>query len=259
MSNRGTIYLVRHGRTVMNRDVRFRGVRDVPLDEVGMREAWAIAGALAGVGLSKVYTSPLSRARHVAEAIARLAAVDEVHEEPLLVNLDYGEWEGLTREEALARDPEVFRTYANDPENAFCPGGETVRAAADRVVLALQRIAVENPGASVAVVTHGVMVRLAVLRIAGRPKSDWQFKLATGSATVFSAHGDELKLVSTSDREQPDPRKGAAELVSGVPPNAAVSDRRQLPDRRRHDHGATLAVNQRRGPRRAEEIPAKTG
>jgi broad specificity phosphatase PhoE len=255
MSESGRIFLVRHGRTVLNRDVRFRGTRDVPLDEVGQREAWTVARSLSDVGLTAVFTSPLARARHVAEAIANLAGLRHVVIDPLLTNLDYGEWEGLTKEEAFARDPDPFWLYANQPERATCPGGESLATAADRIMEALHRITVSNQGRPVAIVTHGVMVRLAVLRIAG-PRSagqDWQFKLPTGSATVIGTQGDQLRLLETSDRTEPDPRKGATVLTADHQDADAPRERRRHPDRRQHDLGWMLAINQRRGPRRAAE------
>src|SRR3954451_9098728 len=70
------IHLVRHGRTVMNAQVRFRGRRDVPLDEVGQAEALEAARSLAHQKLSTVYSSPLQRARDVGEAIAAAQAID---------------------------------------------------------------------------------------------------------------------------------------------------------------------------------------
>src|SRR3954470_21985776 len=90
------IHLVRHGRTVMNAEVRFRGRRDVPLDEIGRQEAMDAARSLAGAGLSAAYTSPLARAREVADAIARSAGLDGCTDVAGLLNVDYGEWEGLT-------------------------------------------------------------------------------------------------------------------------------------------------------------------
>jgi phosphoserine phosphatase len=213
------IYMVRHGRTAMNVEVRFRGRRDVPLDEMGRAEADAAARNLAHVGLSAVYTSPLDRAREVAHAITAYHGLPESLDQSGLVNVDYGEWEGLTKEECAERDPEAFRLYAEEPERAVCPGGEALAAAAERVLAALSEIGRSHPGQSVAAVTHGAIVRLAVLGVAGPCEgSDWQFKLPTGSATVFEVRGERVSLVSAPDRHKPDPRKAASHSVSGSPP-----------------------------------------
>ena len=209
------IFLVRHGRTIMNAEVRFRGRLEVPLDSVGRAEALSVARRLGEVGLSAVYTSPLARAREVAMAIAATSGLDTFDDHEGLNNLDYGEWEGLTKEECSSRDAAAFRTYAENPELAVCPGGEGLGAAADRMVAALADIGARHPGQSVAAVSHGAMVRLAVLRVAGPAIGDWQFKLPTGSATMFEFAGGKLRMMSAVNRSDPDPRKAAA----GDPPS----------------------------------------
>lgn len=203
------IFLVRHGRTVMNAEVRFRGRLEVPLDGVGRAEALSVARQLRTAGLAAVYTSPLTRAREVAMAIAAASDLETFADVEGLTNLDYGAWEGLTKEECADRDPAEFRAYAEAPEQAACPDGEALAAAADRMVQALRDIGARHRGQSVAAVSHGAMVRLAVLRVAGPTIGDWQFKLPTGTATMFEFDGD-LRLMSAVNRLEPDPRKAAA-------------------------------------------------
>lgn len=198
----------------MNAEVRFRGRRDVPLDAVGVGEAAEAAENLANADLSVVFTSPLGRARQVAEAIAERSSLGKVREHSDLTNVDYGEWEGLTKYECAERDPEAFRVYAEKPEEAVCPGGEALSDAADRIVRALLEIGASHPGENVAAVTHGAMVRLAVLRVEGEVIGDWQFALPTGSATVFQVAEGSISLLSPVDRSQPDPRKAASRTTS---------------------------------------------
>jgi ribonuclease H / adenosylcobalamin/alpha-ribazole phosphatase len=208
------IHLVRHGQTIMNAQVRFRGRLDIPLNEVGRAEAQEAARALVGSGLVAVYTSPLGRAREVAEAIAVKNGVGGVREQPDLINLDYGTWEGLTKEESAAVDPAAWAAYTGDPEAAVCPEGEAVADAADRAVAALRAIGRDHAGQSVAAVSHGVMLRLAVLRVAGASDADWQFAMPTGKAIVFDVDGDEITLVSEVDRSKSDPVKAARVQVT---------------------------------------------
>ena len=206
------IHLVRHGQTVMNAQVRFRGRLEVPLNEVGRAEAREAARALVGTGIVAVYTSPLGRAREVAEAIAKTNGVGAVRSQPGLLNLDYGAWEGLTKEESAQVDPIAWRNYVGDPEQAVCPDGEAVADAADRVVAALRAIAQEHPGRNVAAVSHGVMLRLAVLRVEGASSDDWQFAMPTGGAIVFDVEPDsgDIRVVSALDRSKADPRKASS-------------------------------------------------
>lgn len=213
------IHLVRHGETVMNVQVRFRGVLDVPLNDRGRQQAVDTAHRLADAGLSAVYSSPLGRAVEVAEAITATCRLGPVRRSELLINLDYGEWEGLTREECAHRDPEIYELYARHPEEAWCPGGETLASAADRAVAALREIGRSHPGESVAAVSHGVMLRLAVLRVLGDRGTDWQFAIPMGSSLVFDVDGDRIEMISGLDLTRPDPRKGA---LPAVPATAEV-------------------------------------
>ena len=209
------IFLVRHGRTVMNTQVRFRGRLEVPLDEVGRQEAWDAAHGLGDANISAVYSSPLRRAIEVGEAITSVSDAGSVIPLPNLVNLDYGVWEGLTKEESAEHDPKAFDRYLNEPEVAVCPEGEAVSNAADRVVAALKEIGKAHPnGSSVAAVSNGVMVRLAVLRVAGATEHDWQFAMPTASAVVFDVTGDRISLAQPVDRSDPDPRKSGTYLFA---------------------------------------------
>lgn len=195
------IHLVRHGQTVLNSEVRFRGRRDVPLNAVGRREALEAARTLGHAGIEAVYASPLSRALEVGTAIAGAAGLDDVLPHDDLVNLDYGRWEGLTAEQSQAVDPDEWERYRTDPEQARCPGGEGLTAAADRIVRALHDLARRHPGGTVAAVSHGVMLRLAVLRIAPAAGRDWQFRIPTGGSLIFTERAGELRLATSIPTE----------------------------------------------------------
>lgn len=195
MAQIGVIHLLRHGQTD-NRDIRFRGQRDMPLNRTGRREALAAARALADARVQAVYASPLGRALEVGTAIAAAASLEDVEPVSDLLNLDYGRWEGLTREESRELDPAAWQLYLTDPERAHCPGGESLGAAADRIVRALRMLGERHAGETVAAVSHGVMLRLAVLRIAGPITSNWQFDLPQDGSITFEIEDGEIRLVT---------------------------------------------------------------
>jgi broad specificity phosphatase PhoE len=91
-----TLFVVRHGRTALNADGRLRGHIDVPLDDVGAREAAGLAELFAHVPLAIVVTSPLIRARATGEAIATAAGTCLATDDRL-VDRDYGTFAGETR------------------------------------------------------------------------------------------------------------------------------------------------------------------
>lgn len=204
MAEIGVIHLVRHGQTVLNREIRFRGQRDVPLNRTGRREAIAAGRELADARVQAVYSSPLSRALEVGTAIASASGLEDVEPVDDLLNLDYGRWEGLTKEEAREVDPEAWRRYQADPEQAHCPGGESLVAASDRVVRALVTLGERHAGQTIAAVSHGVMLRLAVLRIAGPVTENWQFAIPTGGSLTFEIEGGQIRVV-TKVADEPSP------------------------------------------------------
>lgn len=208
MAEIGVIHLLRHGQTIDNPQVRFRGIRELPLSRIGRREALAAARALADSHVRAVYASPLGRALEVGTAIAAGAGLDDVVPVDDLLNLDYGRWEGLTRHEARELDPEAWEAYLTDPERAHCPGGESLGAAADRVVRALRMLGERHAGETIAAVSHGVMLRLAVLRIAGPITSNWQFALPQDGSITFEIEEGEIRLV-TEIADLPSPYAGS--------------------------------------------------
>jgi broad specificity phosphatase PhoE len=193
MSSR--LFLVRHGRTALNAQGRFRGRLDPPLDERGVLEAAGAAAALDGAGLVAVATSPLARAEQTARAIASSASVPVIVE-PALIDLDHGTWTGLTAEEAAERDPEDLRLVREDPFRARPPGGEALAEAERRVAVALAGLAAAFGGEPVAAVSHEIPIRLVCARAAGlRPaRRMWELALPTGSVTELVVEDASLRL-----------------------------------------------------------------
>lgn len=185
-----TIYLVRHGRTALNAEGRFRGRQDVPLDSIGRKEAVAAGDALAGVGLAAVNTSPLSRARETADAIANRGGT-EVTVMPALIDLDYGEWQELTEAEARERHPHEYEIFRTEPLVAAAPAGESLAALERRVLRCLKQIATRHPTEPVAAITHEVPLRAVTAAARGTAGHFWDEDVPTGTilALTISSHG----------------------------------------------------------------------
>lgn len=157
---------IRHGETQWARERRFSGGRDVPLTDRGRRQGHAIAAALPLGTLAAIYTSPLSRARDTADTIAAAHGIDVVVE-PAFREMSFGAWEGLTRAEAAARWPRETAAWASAPQEAVPPGGERLVDVATRVSDAVARLHQRHGDATVAVVSHAVVIRLLVLTALG--------------------------------------------------------------------------------------------
>ena len=138
-----TILLARHGETDWNREGRWQGWADPPLNELGRRQATTLADELRETPFDAVYTSDLKRAHQTAEIVAAPHGVPVVAD-PQLREIDIGSWSGLTKPEIEERFPDGER-----------PDGETRDQHAARVVAAVERIAREHPGERILIVTHG--------------------------------------------------------------------------------------------------------
>jgi broad specificity phosphatase PhoE len=148
-----TILLARHGETDWNRDRRWQGHSDMPLNESGRDQARALADELAGETIDAVYSSDLVRAHETARIVAERSGLD-VTVVPDLREVNVGSWEGLSDDEVRRRFPDAAR---GGWEN-----GETYEQMGSRVIDALRRIADTHAGQRVLVVAHGGPLRAAL-------------------------------------------------------------------------------------------------
>lgn len=159
-----TILLARHGETDWNREQRWQGWADRPLNELGRAQAGELADSIEGREINAVYSSDLTRARETAEIVAARLGLDVTPDEALR-EVDVGEWSGLSLAEAEARFPEGFRRW-QDGRHGW-ESGESYEKMSRRVVLALLRIAAVHPGETLLVVTHGGSIRACRAEAAG--------------------------------------------------------------------------------------------
>jgi len=153
-----TLVLWRHGQTKYNVERRFQGQTDIPLNEVGRRQAARAARYLAALGPTAIYSSDLSRASATAGALARLTGLT-VQLDKDLRERGGGSWEGLSESEIRAGFPAEVVTWSP-------PDGEPAEAVADRASAALYRIADSLAGGSLAVVvSHGAALGMAAARL----------------------------------------------------------------------------------------------
>ena len=176
-----TLILARHGETDWNRDGRFQGHADPPLNDRGREQARALADAVAGERIEAVYASDLRRAHETAQIVAARKGL-EVVVDPDLRERDVGEWSGLTYAEIEARWPGAERWQV----------GETPEAMAERVVAAVRRIAAEHPGGRVLVVSHGGPIRAIRAAAARLPYAEHR-KADPAAAGNCSIHGFSCK------------------------------------------------------------------
>ena len=169
------LYLVRHGETAWSLSGQHTGRTDIPLTEQGEQDARELAERLRGVSFSRVFTSPLKRARRTCE----LAALNKIAEiEPDLVEWDYGDYEGQSAAEIRKVRPDwnIFRDG--------CPGGESpiqVSERADRLIARLRTLE-----GDLAIFSHGHFGRVLAVSWIGLPLEQAQhFLLDTASLSIL--------------------------------------------------------------------------
>ncbi len=149
------LILIRHGETDWNRELRFQGQLDVPLNRTGLEQAHRVAQRLAGETLQGLVSSDLQRARQTAQAVAGGTQQPEPVLEAGLREQHFGVMEGLRVPDIQARHPQAWAQWVRFEADYAFEGGECARAFHARVLAALHALARRHPGQRLAVVTHG--------------------------------------------------------------------------------------------------------
>jgi probable phosphoglycerate mutase len=176
-----TIVLARHGRTEWHHGNRYTGATDLPIDEVGVRQAQQLKEWAAGYAPDALWASPMLRARQTitptAEALGLTPTLDA-----RLREVDFGSAEGKMLGEL---PPAVSKAFELDPVRNHFPGGEDPVAAADRVHEVFGEIGKQHQGQKVLVVAHNTLIRLLVCRVLGLRLNDYRRLLpALGPAAL---------------------------------------------------------------------------
>jgi broad specificity phosphatase PhoE len=195
-----TLILVRHGQTAWNEDERFRGRTDLPLDETGLQQVEAAAHRIAAEYRPvAVFSSPLRRAMQTAEVIARSAGLS-VQSHPGLIDLDYGEFAGLSPVEAETRFPGLYRTWLSAPHVVRFPGGESLSSVRERTTDLVHQVMERYPGQQVVLVSHQAVCRVLLCSLLGVHNGYIsRFRVDTASISVFEVHQSRATLVAVND------------------------------------------------------------
>ena len=195
-----TIILVRHGQTEWNRIERFRGRYEVPLNQTGLAQAKKAAGRISAHWKpSVIYASPLGRAMETANAIAHACKLI-VQPCDGLIEIDYGEWQGLTPEEARLRWPELMAAWYSRPETVQLPGGESLVQVRQRVTSNLKDICWLHANKEIVLVGHSGVNRLILLEILGLGNERfWHLHQDPGAINVIEEKDQDFSLVSMNE------------------------------------------------------------
>jgi broad specificity phosphatase PhoE len=183
------VIVIRHGRTEWNRVERFRGRADLELDEVGIRQAEATAERVTEWPIAAVYCSPLKRTLATAGIIARRLNL-EAKPLPGLIDIDYGEWQGLSPEEAAARDSSLYTMLQENPHMVKFPGGESLGELRQRAASTVDDLVKQYPEGTIAVVSHKMVCHILILHFLGLDNSHfWQIGQDVSAINIFQVDG----------------------------------------------------------------------
>jgi len=192
------IILVRHGETEWNVGEIFRGRIDIDLNETGKKQAELLGEYLSELKIEAVYSSPLKRALNTAHAIARHHNL-EVQITNGLNDLDFGQWQGLSRQEVRDKYQEVYAEWLNHPERVRLPGGETLSEVRARAVKVADEVIAKHTG-MVVLVSHRVVNKVLICALLGLDDSHfWNIRLDTCGITTFTYENGRFVLARHND------------------------------------------------------------
>ncbi|MET0573958.1 MAG: histidine phosphatase family protein [Pedobacter agri] len=194
------VYLLRHGETAYNADGnRYCGRTDIELTTKGLRQAKFVFEQLRDTKIDAVYSSPLFRAKRTAE----IASGEwDVFIDERLIEVDFGNWEGKTKEEFIAENAEPWDNWMSDPETSRA--GETGESGAEivsRVASFFDEMIAKHQNQTIMVVGHNGINRLFMASKLGMPLKNYR-QLAQQNSSLTEIEFDDngvmtLKLLNS--------------------------------------------------------------
>lgn len=206
--------VIRHGESEGNLSGYFTGSLEAPLTAAGRKQAKLLADYLSKEKIDCVYSSDLVRAVETAEPIAASCGL-AVRKSAALREIYGGRWEGMKFDEIQSKYPEAYGVWLNDKGRAVCTDGESVVALAERVQSEFRRIAAENDGKTVVIVSHGTPIRALFCLWNGADIADMQAVdwVSNASVTRVKYSGGRAEIISA------DFTGHLNELITSLPKN----------------------------------------
>jgi probable phosphoglycerate mutase len=198
------VVLVRHGHVEGIEPPRFRGRRELPLTELGLRQATAVARRIAaGPAPAAIWTSPVRRCVATGAAIAAATGAPMRLVEALN-DMDYGDWTWLTYDAARAADPDLFERWYAAPSTVRFPGGESLQDLVLRAGDAL-RLAAAEPLAEdrpLVLVSHDSTIRAMTMLALDQPQTAYRRLLISPcSLTELQLDGAKTQVLGVNATE----------------------------------------------------------
>ena len=192
------LHLLRHGQHGLLGGVLAGRMPGVGLSERGCAEIAVIAERLAGENITALYSSPLQRTRESAEIIGERFGLPVTYADGL-IELDFGEWTGATFD-SIRADPR-WRSWSSHRSLAAIPGGETMRAVQHRAVNAIIDICERHPEETVVAVSHGDVIRAALVFALGMPLDFYhRIEIVQGSLSTIRIDDGGIRVLRVNEK-----------------------------------------------------------
>lgn len=195
-----TIYLLRHGQSIANLNGVFVGQTDVPLTELGEKQAEKAGEFLNQFDIDVIFASPLKRAFDTAKPISRFKNVP-INPVADLKEIYGGKWENSLFAEIKNISAEDYAVWMNDIGNSRCTDGESVAELYDRITSAILKIVKKNEGKAICIATHATPIRVFECFAMGKDASyaknvEWA---PNASVTAFTYDGKNFNQLFRSE------------------------------------------------------------
>ena len=206
------IILVRHGETDWNTEQVFRGRIDVALNQVGLSQAEAVGLSLKERDIDVLYSSPLKRAFETANILAKGRNVEIVSEEGF-VDINFGLWQGISHQKVKEDFKNLYAQWLSEPHTVSFPEGESLEEVKARSQTALDTLIKNNPGKTVAIVSHRVVNKVLLCTVLGLNLSHfWNIRQDTCAVNSFEYREGNYFLTLLNDTCHLKGIKGASKV-----------------------------------------------
>tara|TARA_Y100001968_G_scaffold332519_1_gene390979 strand:+ start:1208 stop:2533 length:1326 start_codon:yes stop_codon:yes gene_type:complete len=188
------IIIVRHGETNWNKEGRFQGQIDVPLNENGKMQAKQASEFLKGINFNKAYSSSMIRPLETAKIILKNTNLN-INKIDDLVEISHGLWEGKLEKEIKNKWPKLLDDWHKKPETVIMPEGESIKEVAKRSIAAWKSVCeAQEENDITLLVAHDAVNKTLICHILGLDLSNiWMIKQGNGGITVIDIFNDPNK------------------------------------------------------------------
>jgi len=192
------IILIRHGETNWNKEGRFQGQIDIPLNEKGRGQASKASKYLEEIEFTKAFSSSMKRPYETAKIILKNKNI-LIEKVENLVEISHGLWEGKLEEEIKQTWPEMLKNWHEKPESVTMPDGESIKQVSDRAISAWNLICkLQQENDTTLVVAHDAVNKTLICHVLGLTYSDiWMIKQGNGGITVIDIFKNKNYVLSS--------------------------------------------------------------